>query len=598
MRPRPAVAADKGLTVRLLDKPTRSLFFTGKGGVGKTSTSCAVAVALADRGKTVLLVSTDPASNVDEVFSTRLGAQPTPIAAVPRLHALNIDPEAAAAEYRERVVGPYRGILPVAAVASIEEQLAGACTVEIAAFDEFAKLIANPEITSAYDHIVFDTAPTGHTLRLLSLPAAWSGFISGSVAGTSCLGPLQGLAEQRGLYAAAVKTLADPSSTTLVLVSRPERGALDEAARTSAELRELGLNNQMLVINGVFEASDKSDAVALAMARRWQEALAALPEQLAALERTTVSLKPRQVLGVDALRGFFRHAGPPAAGAAGPAAARAPGFDKLVDALAAGGRGLIMTMGKGGVGKTTLAAHIAADLARRGFSVHLTTTDPAAHVAGAVGKLPPGLTIGEINPAVEVARYRAEVMATTAANLDERGRALVEEDLRSPCTEEIAVFQAFARTVEDARDRIVVIDTAPTGHTILLLDAAQAYHREVMRQAKSVPEAVLHLLPRLRDPAFTRVVLCTQAEATPVHEAEALQADLRRADIEPYAWVINQSLAPLEVRDPVLVARKSQEARYIDEVLQRLAKRAFIVPWEESVAAGTGRMLGRRRAAA
>lgn len=578
--------------MKLIDNATRNLFFTGKGGVGKTSTSCAVAVALAERGKAVLLVSTDPASNVDEVFDTRLGNKPTPIAAVAGLHALNVDPEAAAADYRERVVGPYRGILPQAAVASIEEQLAGACTVEIAAFDEFAKLLGNPAITAAYDHIVFDTAPTGHTLRLLSLPSAWTGFIENSAAGTSCLGPLQGMMEQRELYAAAVKALSDADTTTLVLVSRPDHSALAEAARTSRELAELNVNNQTLVLNGVFEASDRNDPVAIAMARRGKEALAAMPGELARLERVTIRLKPGQIIGVDALRGFLSDAPSPAPAPRSVSGRNLPGLDNLVDEFARQGRGVIMTMGKGGVGKTTIAAHIAVELARRGYPVHLTTTDPAAHVAGAVGELPAGLTIGEISPAVEVERYRAEVMATTGANLDESGRALLQEDLSSPCTEEIAVFQAFARTVAQARDRFVVVDTAPTGHTILLLDAAQAYHKEVTRQSRTVSEAVVSLLPRLRDPKFTRIVLCTLPEATPVHEAAALQEDLRRAAIEPHAWVINQSLAPLEVRDPVLTARKGQEGRYIDEVLQHHARRAVIVSWQERAGADSGTLLG------
>ena len=569
--------------MRLLERPTRHLFFTGKGGVGKTSTSCAVAVALAGRGRSVLLVSTDPASNLDEVFATSLAQGPVAIAEVPGLHALNVDPHAAAAAYRERVVGPYRNLLPADAVASIEEQLAGACTVEIAAFDEFAKLIGDPETTRRFDHVVFDTAPTGHTLRLLSLPAAWTGFIGQSAAGTSCLGPLQGMVAQRDLYARAVATLSDPGETTMVLVSRPEVAALAEAERTSAELGEIGVRNQMLVLNGVMRQAP-GDAVAEAMQRLGREALAAMPAGLAQLERAMVPLKPVQVVGVAALRGFFDEEAAVPAPPAAPAARALPPLSALVDELEAGGRGVVMTMGKGGVGKTTLAVRIAAELARRGHAVHLTTTDPAAHVAAALGDAPANLTHDEIDPVAEVERYRAEVLATTGANLDAAGLALLREDLASPCTEEVAVFQAFARVVDQARDRFVVVDTAPTGHTILLLDAAQAFHREVMRQARSVSEAVRELLPRLRDAAYTRIVLCTLGEATPVHEAAALQEDLRRAGIEPAAWVVNQALAPLALADPLLLARRAQEARYVDEVAQRHARRAYMVPWQEALA--------------
>ena len=573
--------------MRILDRPGRNLFFTGKGGVGKTSTACAVAVALADAGKDVLLVSTDPASNIAEVLGAPVAETPAPIAGVPRLEAMNVDPEAAAAAYRERVVGPYRRLLPPDAVASIEEQLAGACTVEIAAFDEFAKLLGDPGETARFDHIVFDTAPTGHTLRLLALPAAWTDFIGDSAGGTSCLGPLQGLKEKREVYAAAVAALSDPAQTTMVLVSRPERAALEEAARTSAELAEIGVACQRLVINAVFTARDRNDGVARAMEAVCDAALASMPKALASLERVDLPLRASQVIGISALRTFFDTA---AMGRAAPTAGSPPKLppelDALIGELAARPRGVIMTMGKGGVGKTTIAARIATELARRGLRVHLTTTDPAAHVARSLKQRLDTLTIGEIDPAVEVARYRTEVMANTGAKLDAAGRALLREDLSSPCTEEVAVFQAFAGAIEGAVDGIVVIDTAPTGHTLLLLDAAQSYHREMMRQAKGVSDAVRALLPRLRDPRFTRVVLCTVAEATPVHEAAALQADLRRASIEPYAWVVNQSLAPLRLADPVLLARRAQEIRYLDEVMTTHARRAFIAAWDAQLAAG------------
>lgn len=584
--------------MRILEKPTPVMFFTGKGGVGKTSTSCAVAVALADSGHRVLLVSTDPASNVDEVFDTPLGQTPIEIAAVPNLKAMNVDPEAAAEAYRERVVGPFRGVLPDVAIAAMEEQLAGACTVEIAAFDEFAKLIGSDTILDSFDHVVFDTAPTGHTLRLLSLPMAWTGFIESNTAGTSCMGPLQGLVEQRDVYAEAVKVLSDRERTTLVLVSRPERAALDEAARTSEELAEIGVRNQTLVINGVFTAIDRSDPVAVRMQELANDALAAIPDALAAFERSDIPLKSGQLIGVDALRGLLGDSDLPAVHAGGERSELPPGIDALIDDVAQARSGIVMTMGKGGVGKTTVAARIALELAGRGIPVHLTTTDPAAHVLGAVGEIPDGLEVGQIDPEAEVARYRDEVMRSTGANLDDNGRALLEEDLSSPCTEEIAVFQAFARTVDSATDKVVVLDTAPTGHTILLLDAAQAYHKEVSRQARAVPDAVLKLLPRLRDSAFTRVILCTVAEATPVHEAADLQRDLQRAEIEPFAWVINQSLAPLEVSDPVLVARKGQERRYIDEVCNDNGSRVFMIPWHDRVLEGSVHTLGEQHTTA
>lgn len=569
---------------------TRYLFFTGKGGVGKTSLSCATGLALAEVGKRVLIVSTDPASNLDEVLGTPLGQAPTAIPGAPGLCALNIDPEAAAHAYRERMVSPYRGILPAAAIQSMEEQFSGACTVEIAAFDEFSKLLGEPATTAEFDHVIFDTAPTGHTLRLLTLPTAWSEFISSSTGGASCLGPLAGLQQQKALYAATVARLSNQAETTVILVSRPDAASLREAERTRGELAELGIRNQMLAINGLFEAPETDDPVAAAMARRAAEALAQMPEALAALPGITIPFLPRGTVGLEALR-LMAHPermAQPAVAEPPPAPGLPLGLSAMVDELAASGHGVVMTMGKGGVGKTTVAAAIAVALAERGKRVTLSTTDPAAHVAASLAGDVPGLTVTRIDPAAEVARYSGEVLAKAGRNLDAGALAMLEEDLRSPCTEEIAVFRAFARTVDEGRDGFVVLDTAPTGHTILLLDAAEAYHREVMRTQGEMPEAVRALLPRLRDPAYTRVLIVTLPEATPVHEAERLQADLARAGIAPYGWVINQSLLASGTREPLLAQRAVYEVPFIRRVADEPASRHALVPWLATAPVGCG----------
>jgi arsenite-transporting ATPase len=570
--------------MEFLNQPTRILFFTGKGGVGKTSVACATAVRLADAGRRVLLVSTDPASNLDEVLGVALGNRPTAIPALPMLFAMNLDPEQSAAEYRERMVGPYRGLLPEAAVKSMEEQFSGSCTLEIAAFDEFSRLLGDPAATSEFDHVIFDTAPTGHTLRLLTLPSAWDGFMEQNTTGTSCLGPLAGLQAQQKLYQESVKALSDPSVTTLVLVARAEASALREAARTSGELAELGVLNQHLVVNGVFRAVDTSDPYAVALQQRGTAALAAMPEELRAFSRTVVPLSPNGVLGIDSLR---RLGSPESAMAdiASPVPIERveglPMLSELIDDLVAPGHGVILAMGKGGVGKTTVAAAVAVAIADRGYEVHLSTTDPAAHIAAALNdERLPHLTVSRIDPEVETAKYSAEVLRKAGANLDQQGKALLEEDLRSPCTEEIAVFRAFADAVAAGTNKFVVLDTAPTGHTVLLLDSALAYHREVTRQASEMPEAVENLLPRLRDPEFTRVLIVTLPEATPVHEAAALQRDLRRAEIEPYAWVINQVLSPLPLTDPLMLQRQAHEQKYLREVKEVQASRVAIIPWQ------------------
>lgn len=570
--------------MKFLEHPTRNLFFTGKGGVGKTSVACATAVKLADAGKKVLLVSTDPASNLDEVLGVTLGNHPTAIPAISTLFAMNLDPEKSAAEYRERMVGPYRGLLPEAAVKSMEEQFSGSCTLEIAAFDEFSRLLGDRAATAEFDHVIFDTAPTGHTLRLLTLPSAWDGFMEQNTTGTSCLGPLAALQAQQKLYQESVKALGDPAVTTLVLVARAEESALREAARTSGELAELGVRNQHLVVNGVFKAIDNRDPYAVALQQRGEAALSAMPVSLKAFPQTTVPLSPDGILGIDSLRRLGTLDSTAFANANQEVIERVDGLPLLsesIDDLVVPGHGVILAMGKGGVGKTTVAAAVAVAIAARGYAVQLSTTDPAAHIAAAMNdERLPNLSVSRIDPEAETAKYSAEVLGKAGANLDAQGKALLEEDLRSPCTEEIAVFRAFADAVAAGANNFVVLDTAPTGHTVLLLDSALAYHREVTRQSSEMPEAVENLLPRLRDPNFTRVLIVTLPEATPVHEAAALQRDLRRAGIEPHAWVINQVLSPLPITDPLMKQRQVHEQRYLREVKEVQANRVAIIPWQ------------------
>jgi arsenite-transporting ATPase len=563
---------------------TRYLFFTGKGGVGKTTTASAAAVALADAGRRVLVISTDPASNLDDVFGITAAPQPTAVPDAPGLFVANLDPEAAAEAFKERAVGPYRGVLPAAAVANMEEQLSGACTVEIAAFNEFTAVLAAPQDTAEYDHVLFDTAPTGHTLRLLTLPSAWSSYVAEHPAGASCLGPLAGLDQQREQYETAVHTLADGGLTTLVLVSRAEASALREAARASAELAELGVANQRLVVNGLLR-DPGDDATAQAFTARQASALASVPQQLGALDAFGVELVAGDVTGLTALRQLTAGRATPTEGDAPLGSVALPDLAVLIDELDEAGNGVVMTMGKGGVGKTTLAAALAVALVARGHDVTLSTTDPAAHLTDALadGALA-GLTVERIDPAIETARYTDEILAS-ASGLDDEGRGLLEEDLRSPCTEEIAVFRAFARTVDEARERIVVLDTAPTGHTLLLLDAAQSYQREVQRTNAQVPQEVLTLLARLRDPDFARMIVVTLAESTPVHEAQRLQSDLQRAGIEPYGWVINATLAGTGTQHPTLRARAATELAHIERV-QETSARTWLVGWQPTPPVG------------
>jgi len=559
---------------------TPFLFFTGKGGVGKTSTACATAITLADMGKKVLLISTDPASNLQDVFEIELTNIPKEIPSVPNLQVANLDPETAAHEYKERVVGPYRGKLPDAVIATMEEQLSGACTVEMAAFDEFSTLLTNKELTSKFDHIIFDTAPTGHTLRLLQLPTAWSGFLEESTHGASCLGPLAGLGDKKELYSQTVQALSNPNQTMLLLVTRPDSSPLQEAERAAHELKEIGVSNQFLLVNGILKDYMQNDNVSNALFKRQSRALENMAEELKNLPTYEIPLVPFNVTGIENMRKLVQPMGNLSISDEETNTVSIPSLQTLITNLSESGKRVIFTMGKGGVGKTTVASAIAVGLAEKGHHVHLTTTDPAAHIDYVMHGEQGNITISRIDPKVEVENYRKEIIEQAKGTVDEEGLAYLEEDLRSPCTEEIAVFRALADIVERANDEIVVIDTAPTGHTLLLLDAAQTYHKEIARSTGEVPQSVKNLLPRLRNPEETSVVIVTLAEATPVHEASRLQEDLKRADITPKWWVINQSFYATHTSDFVLRGRAQSEIQWIQDVQKESQNNCVIIPWQ------------------
>lgn len=555
---------------------TKYLFFTGKGGVGKTSTACAIAVSLADSGKKIMLVSTDPASNLQDVFDTELNNKGIKIKEVPNLTVANFEPEAAAQEYKESVIGPYRGKLPDVVIENMEEQLSGSCTVEIAAFNEFSGFITDKKAAEEYDHIIFDTAPTGHTLRMLQLPSAWTDFISESTHGASCLGQLSGLEEKKDIYKNAVENLADGEKTTLILIARPEVSALNEAARASQELLEIGVKNQSLIINGVLQEHD--DELSNEIFIKQEEILKDIPNTLKELETFEIPLRPYNISGIENIRSLL-NSGEIKYCDDKLDLEDIPTLSRVVDDLYTSNKKVIFTMGKGGVGKTTIAATIAMELAKRGKKVHLTTTDPAAHIGFVIDESF-GITLSRIDEKKELEKYREEVISKAKeSDVSQEDIDYIEEDLRSPCTQEIAVFRAFAEIVERSKDEVVVIDTAPTGHTLLLLESTQSYNREIARSQGDIPESVKELLPKLKDENHTEVLIITLPEATPYFEAKRLQDDLERADIFSKWWIINSSFYARETTNAILKAKASNEVQWINEINKTSKGNFAVIKW-------------------
>jgi len=571
-----------------LPQITPYIFFTGKGGVGKTSLASAAAIKLADEGKSVLLISTDPASNLKEVLETEVSEKITPINGIENLHAVNIDPEMSAEEYRNRVISPMEDILPAKDIEKMREELSGACTTEIAAFDEFARYVAGDEDEQPYDVIIFDTAPTGHTLRLLELPAAWSDFIESNPDGASCIGPSSALKTSQERYKKVVGKLQDEGSTTIYLVSRPDSSALREADRSGKELAEMGLANQVLLVNGYFEPVDESDPFAIKMKKRADDTLENMPDRLKKMEQLVFPLRPYNLLGLDRLRTVFEPLDKEQIKQNSQSIlteqheSELPGLDSLVDDLSSEkDHGLIMTMGKGGVGKTIIAAAVAFKLAQRGYSVHLTTTDPAAHLLDQIGELdiPENLTVDRIDPDKEKLAYIEKVLNHRGKNKTEEELKLLREDLESPCTEEVAVFQAFSKAIQQAKRKFVVVDTAPTGHTLLLLDTTGSYHKEVLRNSKMGTDKLKTPYMYLQDPEYSKLLIVALPETTPIAEAARLQDDLRRSNIEPYAWIANQSMSATDISDPLLKQRAAEEVPLLEEIETKHAKKLYAIPW-------------------
>ncbi|MFG3613365.1 arsenical pump-driving ATPase [Rummeliibacillus stabekisii] len=562
---------------------TKYLFFTGKGGVGKTSVASSLAYSEANNNKRVLLISTDPASNLQDIFHQPLTNEPTLINGTTSLYALNLDPVQAADDYKEQMVSPYRGKLPDVVIQSMEEQMSGACTVEIAAFNQFSALLTDPKVQEDFDMIIFDTAPTGHTLRLLQLPMAWSGFLADNTSGASCLGPLAGLESKKQMYKKAVEVLSDVEQTTLLLVTRPDTNPLKEAARASKELFDIGIRNQQLIINGLLDIADSDDVYAKGFYMRQRSAIEKMPIELTKFPMYTLPLVPYTITSLERMDAWLndKSLDEELIEATNINSVFNPlSIHQLIEEIIENPKRVLFTMGKGGVGKTTVATLVALGLAEKGEHVHLTTTDPAAHIKWVLGEnKPETLTISNIDPTTVLESYKKEVLQKASESMDEDGLAFVREDLESPCTEEIAVFRAFADVIESHPNEIIVIDTAPTGHTLLLLDSSESYHKEINRSSGDVPIAVKHLLPTLRDETKTSILITTLPEATPIYEAERLQQDLKRAGLHVSHWIVNQSFRDVKTEHPLLSQKAKHESKWLEKVDSLSNHQTVLIPW-------------------
>jgi len=568
---------------------TQYIFFSGKGGVGKTTMAAATAIHHAQSGKKTLIVTTDPASNLADVFEQAIGHRIAAIRGVPNLHAMEIDPDAATKEYKARLIGPYRGVMPEDVIASLEENLSGPCTTEMASFDRFIDFMEGDE----YDVIVFDTAPTGHTIRLLELPVDWSRHIEQSAKGSgqTCLGPVQTIQDSKEKYDRATALLRDHERTTFVFVMRPESLSLYETMRARKELETIGIHSGLTVINGILpqEACDE---------RFFWRKFEAQQQVIADTEATIgtpilrMLLRDGEVKGNAGLASIAaelydgtRSAPSPDAPACEPeqAAPTVPDLERLLFPVPGKGTRALFFTGKGGVGKTTVSCVVAVHLADRGYKTLIVTTDPAAHLGEVfgvrVGSEP--ARIGENLSAVMIdqqqafAEYKERVLREAGGTCSSEMLAAMEEELNSPCTEEMAAFDMFIRFIEGHDYDVVIFDTAPTGHTLRLLDLPFDYARQVEMMVSSNENAAVkqetgnrfrEIIALLRDPERAVFSLVLYPESTPIMESWRALLDLKHAGIETQLIVANLVLSQEACHNAFFRNRRRMQLKYLKEI--------------------------------
>lgn len=590
---------------------TKYIFFSGKGGVGKTTMASATAIHHASQGKKTLIVTTDPASNLADVFEQEIGHKITPINGVQNLWAMEIDPDVATKEYKERIIGPFREVMPEDVIASLEENLSGPCTTEMASFDRFIDFMEDNE----YDVIVFDTAPTGHTIRLLELPVDWSKHIEQSAKGSgqTCLGPVQTIQDSKDKYDRATALLKDPARTTFIFVMRPESLSLYETLRASKELEVIGIKSGQVIINGILpEVVCELEF----FKKKYEAQTQIIKETEAAIQRPKryMLLRDNEVKGLAGLRSvadeLYNGKRPVLIQEAGSdcgsdLVVERPDLDGLFLPAAGKGTKAIFFTGKGGVGKTTISCVVAVHIAQKGFKTLIVTTDPAAHlgevfgvkVGGSPVRIAENLSAVMIDQEQAFKEYKDRTLSEARGKYSEDMVAAMEEELNSPCTEEMAAFDKFIRFIEGREYDVVVFDTAPTGHTLRLLDLPFDYAKQVEMMVATEESAGVkqetqnrfrEIISLLRDKDRAVFSFVLYPESTPIMESYRAMLDLKHAGIETRLVVANLILPEEVCVNDFFRNRRRMQMKHLKEINRKFKLPVLQFPMMQQEIRGIG----------
>ena len=552
---------------------TKFIFFSGKGGVGKTSMACTTAVHYADDGKKTLIVTTDPAANLSDVFEQNIGHQVTKIEGLDNLYAMEIDPDKASEEYKARSLEPMRDLFDDEMLKIADEQLSGPCTVEMASFDKFIDFMED----ESYDIIVFDTAPTGHTIRLLELPVDWSKHIeeSSKGSGQTCLGPVALIQDSKKKYDDAVLKLRDTKKTDFIFVLQPEQTSIEETIRSSNELNGIGILTTKLIVNGFIPEDEAVNPFFKARYDMQRQYLKKINETFSGVPVKTMELFDAELKGIE----MFRKS----AEKLFEDSSDKKSVEKLIYPYK-GERKNIFFAGKGGVGKTTMACITAVKASNAGYKTLLLTTDPAAHIGSVldrpvtdeVTKITENLYAVKIDQKKATEEYKKSILQDAKGSFDENTIRAMQEELNSPCTEEMAAFQKFIEYASGDEFEVIVYDTAPTGHTLRLLELPMDWSKQIQLKAgisAQISEAdkeqkqrfdkVIQMLKNDKETTFSFVMY---PEKTPIIEAYRASKELEAFGIKTQLVVANLVIPQEQAVSQFFKNRRDMQMKYLKDI--------------------------------